>query len=758
MNNLMEPLPDKLARILVRHYGLTPTRVELLEGYEDRTYLVRAGEDRYILKYQGESESLRERIELEDRLTRSLAQEQPFDFPLHIRSLEGRLFLDENNVLVRLLSYLDGEFLAETPHSGALLESLGDFLGRLNLVSRKFSPGILAGKVSPWDLQFVEQHRKNLPAIEDPEDRALISHFLLQFELEVLPRKYEIRKAIIHNDANDWNVLTRRGRVSGIIDFGDMCHSWLMGELAVALPYVLAESEDPLSDASRVIWAYHKHLPLEELELSLLYYLIAGRMCMSLCNSARAKKERPGSDYISISEASMRNLLRKWVGISPEKARDVFMEAVGLDPPPVREPEMFLQRRANLMPPSLSISYKQPIVMRRAAFQYMFDQTGRTLLDAYNNIMLVGHCHPKVVQATSRTLGRLNTNTRYLYDELLDYGERLLELFPSALSRIFLVNSGSAATDLALRLSRAHTDKAGILAIKHGYHGNTAAGISVSHYKHKKGEIHPNTILGPMPKVFGSGLPDDGTAGTHFARQYLALLEQCNGGAAAFIAEPVMGCGGQVPLPKGFLNQVYEAVRNQGGICISDEVQVGFGRLGQWNWGYEMYDVQPDLVILGKPMGNGHPIGAVITTEAVASSFDSGPEFFSSFGGNPVSCAAGLAVLEVLEEEGLRERAADTGTWLKEAFRGLQEVFPGIGDVRGEGLFLGVELITADGQPDTRAAQVLKNQLRESYILIGTDGPSDNVLKIKPPLPFNRNNCDSLIRETSRILKNLGKY
>ncbi|MDX1332905.1 MAG: aminotransferase class III-fold pyridoxal phosphate-dependent enzyme, partial [Robiginitalea sp.] len=585
-----------------------------------------------------------------------------------------------------------------------------------------------------------------------------ISYFLLQFRAEVLTRKHELRKALIHNDANDWNVLTQAGRVTGIIDFGDMTYSWLIGELAVALPYVLADAPDPLSAASKVIKAYHKRVPLEEQELSLLYYLIAGRMCMSLCNSARAKDKQHGSGYISISETQMKTLMRKWIGISPERARSVFLEAVGLTPPTSPDPQTYLKRRGKLFAPSLSISYKKPIVMRRAAFQYMFDHKGRTFLDAYNNIMLAGHCHPRVVQATTDTLRRLNTNTRYLYDELLDYGERLLERFPPELCRVFLVNSGSAATDLALRLSRAHTGRRKVLAVENGYHGNTEACIGVSHYKHKKGATYPDTVLGPMPKVFGSGLPDDGTAGRHFADRYGVLVQRHPHEIAAFLAEPIMGCGGQVPLPVGFLPLVYDAVRAQGGVCISDEVQVGFGRLGSWNWGYEMYGVVPDMVILGKPMGNGHPIGAVITTEAIASSFDSGPEFFSSFGGNPVSCAAGLAVLEVIEAEGLRERAAQTGSYLMNAFRELGEVFPIIGDVRGEGLFIGVELMTSEGLPATAAAQALKNELRESFILIGTDGPSNNVLKIKPPLPFNRENSDVLIRETARILKNLGKY
>lgn len=747
---------EEIQTLLSHHYELTPTRVKLLEGYEDRTYLVEAEEARYILKCQAKREGLDARIDLEERLTRSLDKSSNFDFPRHLPSRDGKHSIEENGRVYRLLSFLEGTFLAEVAHTKSILHSLGDLLGRLNKVSLGVRPGSLAGEVSAWDLQYLDGLRKDLPLVGSPDDRALISYFMLQFEAEVLARKFELRRALIHNDANDWNVLTRNGKVSGIIDFGDMAYSWLIGELAVALPYVLADRDDPLSAASEVVKAYHRHVPLTEPELSLLYYLVAGRMCMSLCNSARAKNERPESDYISISETQMKKLMRKWVGISPEMARNVFMGAVGMEPPSTEDPGTYLRRREKLFAPSLSISYEHPIVMKRAAFQYMFDHRGHTFLDAYNNIMLAGHCHPRVVQATTDTLRRLNTNTRYLYDELLDYGQRLLDQFPPELCRVYLVNSGSAATDLALRLCRTHTRRNKVLAVENGYHGNTEACIAVSHYKHREGATYPGTVLGPMPKVYGSGMPDDGTAGVHFADQYREVVAEYRQEIAAFLAEPIMGCGGQVPLPEGFLPLVYDAVRSQGGVCISDEVQVGFGRLGKWNWGYEKYGVVPDMVILGKPMGNGHPIGAVITTEAIASAFDSGPEFFSSFGGNPVSCAAGHAVLQVIEEEGLREHAAQTGNYLIKGFRALQEDFSAIGDVRGEGLFIGVELITREGLPATETARFLKNELRESRILIGTDGPANNVLKIKPPLPFNRENGETLLRETSRILKNLG--
>jgi 4-aminobutyrate aminotransferase-like enzyme len=393
--------------------------------------------------------------------------------------------------------------------------------------------------------------------------------------------------------------------------------------------------------------------------------------------------------------------------------------------------------------------------MKRAAFQYMFNNRGDRFLDAYNNIMLVGHCHPRVVEATTRVLHRINTNTRYLYSEILNYSEHLLSYFPERLNRVFLVNSGSAATDLALRLSRAYTGRDKILALENGYHGNTLAGIAVSHYKHKKGSSYPNTLLCPMPKAFGSGHPDDGSAGAHYTQFAKKLLVQNPGQVGAFIAEPIMGCGGQVPLARGFLHEVYKDVRSQGGICITDEVQVGFGRLGSWNWGYEKHGVVPDMVILGKPMGNGHPIGAVVTTAEIGAAFDSGPEFFSSFGGNPVSCAAGEAVLQVLEEEGLKAHALDTGTYLKAAFQELSTRHRALADIRGDGLFIGVELLDPLGKPNTTLAQKLKNGLRDSHILIGTDGPNNNVLKIKPPLPFNRANCDELIGQLGRILENL---
>ena len=300
-----------------------------------------------------------------------------------------------------------------------------------------------------------------------------------------------------------------------------------------------------------------------------------------------------------------------------------------------------------------------------------------------------------------------------------------------------------------------HTRKNKLMVLEHGYHGNTQLGISISAYKynHQEGPgRQENVIQVPLPKTFGSTLKDDGQAGNYFADLAISEIDRNKKQIAAFIAEPIVGCGGQVPLAKGYLKEIYPKIREQGGVCISDEVQVGFGRLGDFFWGFEMHGIIPDIVILGKPMGNGHPIGAVITTHEIAKSFESGPEFFSSFGGNPVSCAIGKAVLEVIEEENLQQHAKETGNHLVHLLKEIQSKHCEIGDVRGNGLFLGVEIVDNEGKPNTILASQLKNLLRKNNILISTDGPYDNVLKIKPPLSFTKSDCEVLTQSMLSIL------
>ena len=734
--------------ILLSHFDIANAIVTPLEGYDSINYKVESKKGIFVLKQNSFSTETLALLQAENQLFESLDFLANYDFPTAIPSLKNHSVVIVEKQIFRLLSFVDGEFLGDIPHTSTLLYSFGAFLAKMDKqIHKEYHPAIV-GKETRWDLEQFKSNYKFLEYIPNPKDRNLVDYFFLQFDEHVYSIQNELRKGIIHNDGNDWNVLTKNGEVSGIIDFGDMCHTWIINEVAIALTYVLMDKEKPLEIASHVIKGYHSIFPLEEKELDILYFLVAARLCTSVCNSAYTKTLKPDSEYITISEKPAWDLLHQWITINPLRAKNAFRKATGYGPSQIKTTAEQIIRRQSNFSDALSLSYNNPIQMYQSALQYMYDTDGNTFLDAYNNIMLAGHCHPKVVRAGQKKMARLNTNTRYLFNELLSYSEKLLKKFPENLNKIFFVNSGSAASDLAIRMALTHTNKQKIMVLEHGYHGNTRMGIDISHYKydHKGGSGKKGYIIEtPMPKAFGSGYEDNNEAGDFFANQTKNQIACDKGEIAAFIAEPIIGCGGQVPLAQGYLKQVYREIRTQGGVCISDEVQVGFGRLGDYFWGYEMYGVVPDVVILGKPMGNGHPIGAVVTTTEIANSFDNGLEFFSSFGGNPVSCAIGQAVLEVIEEEKLQQHAKKVGDYLIDQLKSLQFKYQEIADVRGSGLFIGVELFDKNGKANTQLASDLKNALRENNILISTDGPFDSVLKIKPPLSFTISDADHLM-------------
>ncbi|MEM9885787.1 MAG: aminotransferase class III-fold pyridoxal phosphate-dependent enzyme, partial [Bacteroidota bacterium] len=323
------------------------------------------------------------------------------------------------------------------------------------------------------------------------------------------------------------------------------------------------------------------------------------------------------------------------------------------------------------------------------------------------------------------------------------------------------VNSGSEANELAIRMAKTYTQQQDMLAIEVGYHGNTNACIDVSSYKFdgKGGQgAPPSTHLLPIPDSFRGKYRNPVTAGqeyANYAKPIIQKLAKTGKGVAGVIVESILSCGGQIVLPENYLKNLYRIVRAAGGLCVADEVQVGMGRVGKHFWGFELQEVVPDIVTIGKPIGNGHPLGAVVCTEAVAEAFANGMEYFNTFGGNPVSCAIGQAVLEVVQTESLQAHALRIGDYLKAGFQDLQSRFPVIGDVRGHGLFLGVELVedVAKKTPASQKAAYLANRMREMGILISTDGPYCNVLKIKPPLCFSMSNADLLLSRMEEILK-----
>jgi 4-aminobutyrate aminotransferase-like enzyme/Ser/Thr protein kinase RdoA (MazF antagonist) len=910
---------------------------------------------------------------------------------------------------VWMVDWLPGVALGDLKrHSPELLRDLGRRVGRIDRALADFDHQAIRRDFH-WDLaNGLSVVREYESLIADAETRGLVVKFAAEFERDVAPILPRLRKSAIHNDANDYNVIVHAGDdlhsksrgVIGLIDFGDMVHSFTAADLAVAIAYAMLNKPDPLAAAAEIVKGYHAEYALIEDEMAALFGLARLRLCMSVCIGAHQRRRRPDDDYLAISQRPIRDALPKLAQIHPRFAEAVFRHACELPPAPNAEPviewlranartfasvlrddlraasslvldlsvssplvsgderentepkltgrifgamaeagvgigvgrydearllytsplfspggaltgerravhlgiDLFTEAGAPVFAPiegeahafaynpapldyghviilkhrtsgghtfytlyghlsaesleglsvgspvakgekiaslgspgenggwtphlhfqlitdlldsdcdfpgvcranlrdiwrglspdpnlilgipedrfparapntvetlaarhrrlgkNLSVAYREPVKIVRGWMQYLFDEDGRRYLDAYNNVPHVGHCHPRVVEAARRQMAMLNANTRYLHDLINQYAAALCATLPDSLSVCFFVNSGSEANELALRLARAHTGRKDMIALEAAYHGHTNTMIDISPYKHDGpgGTGAPAWVhTAPIPDVYrGPHRRDDPQAGAKYARRVTEIVERLReGGAglAGFIAETCPSVGGQIFFPDGYLAEVYASVRRGGGVCIADEIQTGYGRIGTGFYAFESQGVRPDIVALGKPIGNGHPIGAVVTTPEIAASFANGMEFFSTFGGNTVSCAAGLATLAVTLEEDLQSQALRVGGRLLEGLRRLADRHAIVGDVRGSGLFLGVELVRDREtlEPATEEASFVSNRFREAGILLGTDGPFHNVIKIRPPMPFSEADADLLVVTMDEIL------
>ncbi len=419
-----------------------------------------------------------------------------------------------------------------------------------------------------------------------------------------------------------------------------------------------------------------------------------------------------------------------------------------------------IERRRRSIGAAVRLSYRRPLEIVRGEGARLFD-AGRSYLDLVNNVSHVGHCHPRVAEAASRQMATLNTNTRYLHRGILEYAERLAATLPESLEVCFFVCSGSEANDLALRLARAATGRRGVIAVDGAYHGNLGSLIDISSYKFDGpgGAGAPDHVaVVPSPDVYrgrhrapGEGLgPLYGT----YVSEAAARLAERGIPAGVFICESLLGCGGQVEPPPGYLPEAFERARAAGAVVVADEVQVGFGRVGDRFWGFELQDAVPDIVTMGKPIGNGHPLAAVVTTREIAEAFDNGMEYFNTYGGNPVSASVGLAVLDVIEDEGLQENARRVGGELIDGLGALARRYPKIGDVRGRGLFLGVELVEdpASRSPAALDAEEIVEAMKVRGFLLSTDGPDHNVVKIKPPMVLSSNDAAAVLDALGEVL------
>jgi 4-aminobutyrate aminotransferase-like enzyme/Ser/Thr protein kinase RdoA (MazF antagonist) len=757
------------ARLLGEHFGIDGTLTPL-DSERDQNFHVASGRGAFTFKIVNAAEPA-SAMAFQTALLRHVERVAP-DLPLP-RVVAARSGGDLGQAAgpggeahaLRLVTFLPGVPLAKADRTPSTLRALGTTLGRLDRALQSFGhPG--AFRVFDWHVGETLRSRTRLEAVRDPARRRLVAACLDAFEAHVAPRLQDLRHTVIHNDANDWNVLVDpdTGRVTGLIDVGDAVFAPTVSEVAVAAAYAMLEQHDPLAAAAAVIGGYHAAHALTADERALLPRLIAARLAVSVTISAM-RQTKSDDPYLFVSEAPAWALL-EWLDSPAGAALPAAVEraAAGGDDllPPRQATAEVAEARRRLLGPNVKLSYATPVHVIAGDDVWLTAADGRRYLDCYNNVAHVGHCHPRVVAALAAQAARLNTNTRYLHENVVAYAERLRATLPPGLDTFFFCNSGSEANDLALRLVRTATRRRDIVVLDWAYHGHTQALIEISPYKYKRagGQGRPAWVHElPLPEAYRA--PDDwppfevASRLAAVARRELAALAAAGVAPAAFIAETIPSVAGQVFLPEGYLAEVYGAVRAMGGLCIADEVQVGFGRVGTAMWAFQAHGVVPDVVTMGKPAGAGHPLGIVATTRAIADAFANGMEYFNTFGGNPVSSAVGLAVLDVIERERLRENAVTQGAYLLDRFRALADRHPRIGDVRGQGLFFGLEIVgdRRTKAHDGAAAGKVVGRALDLGVLMGTDGPHDNVVKLRPPMTFTRAHADLLVDVLDRALE-----
>ena len=413
-----------------------------------------------------------------------------------------------------------------------------------------------------------------------------------------------------------------------------------------------------------------------------------------------------------------------------------------------------LKRRDAVLGPAYRLFYEEPVHIVRGQGVWLFDSAGKRYLDVYNNVASVGHCHPRVVAAICEQAAVLNTHTRYLHETIVEYAERLLATFPGELANVMFTCTGSESNDLAIRIAKAYTGAEGIIVTSLAYHGITDAVSKLSP------SLGPNVPRGTFvrtvaaPDLYRSKTGDVGAEFASRVRDAIADLRSQGVRIAALVCDTIFSSDGILADPPGFLRGAVEAVRSEGGLFIADEVQAGFARTGTAMWGFQRHGVIPDIVTLGKPMGNGHPIAGVVVKPGVVEEFGRTARYFNTFGGNPVACAAALATLSVIEDDHLVENARVVGSYMRQRLEQLAVKHEKIGDVRGSGLFIGLELVRdrVGKEPDAELASHLVNSARRAGVLISATGPGANVLKIRPPLVFKKEHAEILVDTLSNIL------
>ena len=758
---------EVLQNFLLDRYGLTAAW-QPLEGERDQNHrLTVEGGRSYVFKLcnpeEGDAIIACQALLLEHIARSDVA----LPVPRLIRDRNGEalpvLPFDGRAYPVMLLSYLPGHVIGEADLSAAALRRLGEMLAQLGVAMRGFIHGAPAGRRLVWDTQHAGDLADHVEGLL-PEDRPLAREVLSTHRVLTVPKLAKLRSQIIHGDIHPYNTLMADdATITGLIDFGDLVHAPLVQDLSNAVSDFLFPGRDHAATIYEMVRGYCRAAPLEEAETEVILDMIEVRLLMTaLVESLKASMGISPQGYFGQFNSRAIPLIRELRAIGRDRLHATIRRAAAF-PPAAAAPQSgdILERRRQVMGQKPYVFYDPPLHMVRGDGIWLFDDTGRRFLDCYNNVPCVGHCHPYVTEAIARQARKLNTNTRYLTDESINYAERLIELSHESLGAVVFVNSGSEANDLAWRMAKAWTGNRGGLAMEFAYHGVSEAidAFSPSNAPASWNAPHirllapPDDYRGPYRR----GEPGLAEAYAAMADAPIAALREAGFGLAAFMTDSAFMTNGILDVAPGYLQAVVDRVRAAGGLFIADEVQSGYGRMGTHFWGHRHHGVVPDFITIGKPAGNGYPVGAVITRHEILENFLRNGPFFSTFGGGNVACAAGIAVLDVVRDEGLVENARVTGAYFREGLRSLMQRHGLIGDVRGVGLATGVELVRDrdSREPADRETSRLVNLLRDEGVLMGSEGKLGNIVKIRPPLVFSRENAEFAVAAIDRALARL---
>jgi 4-aminobutyrate aminotransferase-like enzyme/Ser/Thr protein kinase RdoA (MazF antagonist) len=727
-----------VARIAAERFGLDGTVTDL--GSErDQTFLVQGQAASGVLKISNLGESAAT-LDLETKAILHILRidpELPVERPRAVSEAPGaaayRATVESPDGVhfVRLFEWLEGRSGggAGAPDlSDDAVRAYGETHARLNIALRGFFHPA-AGRELLWNLAQVAKLRPHLDSIADRERRRLVEAVLDRYEERVAPQWPRLRAQVVHGDLNLDNVLLdEQGRISGIVDFGDAVHTAQVADFAVALASLVRgrEAGEVFRVARIAIDGYASRLPLEPEELELLGDLVGTRLAQIVVISAwRVARHPENAAYIQAWDADSWRLLELIGEVGAER----FSRELGAAVAPVPK-DALARRRSEALGAALTpLTYEDPVHVVRGEGAWLIDAAGRRILDAYNNVPVLGHCHPRVTEAVVRQTRALNTNARYLYEPLTDLAERLLATMPpeTGIDSAMIVNSGSEANDIAWRIATAATGRSGAIIAHNAYHGVTAA----------MADLSPEEWPEAFDPAHVERIPHDAGA-DEVAAAADRLAERGHRLAATFI-DPAFTSDGIRPPTPARLAEIAAATRDAGGLYVADEVQVGHGRSGEHLWAFAHLGVVPDFVVLGKPMGNGYPVAAVLTRRELVEASGLAERMFSTFGGNPVAAQAALTTLDAIEDERIIPHTKRVAEVVRERLEGLTRDHPEIVEVRGLGLMIGVEL---DGPERTNAVM---NAMRDAGVLVGRTGTRGDALKIRPPLVFGTEEADVLV-------------